>query len=84
MVAGSPRLRMVAREFASRIRLALRKSPHGHVHVVGAGALCERVELVVDIEFILLGQGGCADPIAARTMAGGTCGDTAFRVAGVN
>jgi hypothetical protein len=57
---------------------------HGHVHVVGTGALDECVELLVKIEFILFGQGGRADAVAAGTVAGCTCGDTALRVACVN
>jgi hypothetical protein len=57
---------------------------HGHVHVVGAGALCECVQLLVNIEFILFGQGWGADPIPAWTMTGCTCGDAAFRIASIN
>lgn len=58
--------------------------PHGHVHVIGARTLREGLKLLLNIEFILFGQRGRADAIAAGTVASGTSRDPAFRIASVD
>lgn len=67
-----------------RFRELASNCTHWHIHIVCPRILGERLELLLHIKLVLLGEGRRTDAISARTMARSARRNAAFWIASVN